>query len=128
MNKKFNTEQIFEAVKAAYAAIEDKMGDEVIVLDIGAVSILSDYFIIASANNSNQLKAMAEAVQEKVEKLGMNVRHVEGAQSARWILIDFGYFTAHLFCKEEREYYRLEKIWGDARNVEHNELLQIHSK
>ena len=122
-NVKFDEKQIFEAVKIAYAAIEDKMGDEVIVLDISSVSILSDYFLIGSANNSNQLKAMAEFVQEKVESLGMVARHVEGAQSARWILIDFGYFTVHLFCKEEREYYRLEKIWGDARHVEHEELI-----
>jgi len=110
------------AVKAAYNAVSDKMGDDIVVLDIREVSIISEYFIIASANNSNQLKAMADNVQEKLHELGVPMRHVEGVQSARWILVDFGHIIVHLFCKEEREYYRLEKLWGDARPILPDEL------
>jgi len=113
-NKNFD---IQSAVKAAYKAIDDKMGDEIVMLDIREVSIISEYFIIASANNSNQLKAIADFVQEKLEILGLRVRHIEGVQTARWILLDFGYIIVHLFCKEEREYYRLEKLWGDAAEI-----------
>jgi len=113
-NKNFD---IQAAVKAAYKAIDDKMGDEIVMLDIREVSIISEYFIIASANNSNQLKAIADFVQEKLEILGLRVRHIEGVQTARWILLDFGYIIVHLFCKEEREYYRLEKLWGDAAEI-----------
>ena len=113
---------IMTAVKVAYNAVSDKMGDDIVVLDIREVSIISEYFIIASANNSNQLKAMADHIQEKLHELGVRVRHVEGVQSARWILLDFGHIIAHLFCKEEREYYRLEKLWGDARPILPDEL------
>ncbi|MCL2575361.1 MAG: ribosome silencing factor [Defluviitaleaceae bacterium] len=115
--------KVFEAVKAAYAAVEDKMGEDVVVLDISSVSIISDYFIIASANNSNQLKAIADNVEEKLAALGITIRHLEGVQSARWILMDFGYIIVHLFCKEDREFYRLEKLWGDARHILHDELV-----
>ncbi|MDR2168274.1 MAG: ribosome silencing factor [Clostridiales bacterium] len=118
-----NKEEIFEAVKVAYNAVADKMGEDILVLDISGVSIISDYFIIASANNANQLKAIAEHVEEKLAMNSIFIRHVEGVQTARWILMDFGYIIVHLFCKEEREYYRLEKLWGDARHILHDELL-----
>ncbi|MCL2753645.1 MAG: ribosome silencing factor [Defluviitaleaceae bacterium] len=120
---KKDDKKIFEAVKVAYTAVDDKMGEDVVVLDISAVSIISDYFIIASANNSNQLKAIAENVEQKLAPLGITTRHVEGVQSARWILMDFGYIIVHLFCKEDREFYRLEKLWGDARHILHDELV-----
>ena len=113
---------VLEQVKAAYNAVADKMGEDIIVLDIREVSIISEYFIIASANNSNQLKAMSDHVQEKLFALGVQMRHVEGVQTARWILLDFGHIIVHLFCKEEREYYRLEKLWGDARMLLPDEL------
>ena len=121
MEKKDNAD-VLTAIKAAYNAVSDKMGDDIVVLDIRDVSIISEYFIIASANNSNQLKAMSDHIQEKLHELGVRVRHVEGMQSARWILLDFGHIIAHLFCKEEREYYRLEKLWGDARPLLPDEL------
>jgi len=114
------------ALKTAYKAIDDKMGDEVVMLDIREVSILAEYFIIASANNSNQLKAISEHVQEKLAALGVRTRSIEGVQSARWILLDFGHIIVHLFCREEREYYRLERLWGDAELIrpEDFELLE----
>jgi len=120
---KLDAAQIFDAIKVAYAATDDKMGEDILVLDISGISPIADYFLIASANNSNQLKAMADFVEEKLAATGVYVRHVEGAQTARWILLDFGYIIVHLFHKEEREFYRLEKVWGDARNVEHDELV-----
>ena len=120
---KMNNTDMLAAVKAAYNAVSDKMGDDIVVLDIRDVSIISEYFIIASANNSNQLKAMADHIQEKLFELGIKMRHVEGVQSARWILLDFGHIIAHLFCKEEREYYRLEKLWGDAKPILPDELV-----
>jgi len=113
---------LLDAVKAAYKAIDDKMGEDVVILDIREVSIISEYFIIASANNSNQLKAIAEFVEEKLATVGIKLRHIEGVQTARWILLDFGYIIVHLFCKEEREYYRLDKLWGDAAEIDPSTL------
>ena len=115
-------ENLKNAVKAAYNAIADKMGEDITMLDISNVSIISDYFIIASANNSNQLKAITEHVEEKLHEQGLRLRHSEGVQSARWILLDFGYIIVHLFCKEEREYYRLERLWGDAKMISPDEI------
>ncbi|MDR2183061.1 MAG: ribosome silencing factor [Clostridiales bacterium] len=113
---------IMDAVKAAYNAASDKMGDDIIVLDIRGISVLTEFFVIASANNSNQLKAMADHIQEKLHVLGVRMRHAEGVQSARWILLDFGDIVVQLFRKEEREYYRLEKLWGDAKTILPDEL------
>jgi len=115
------------ALKTAYKAIDDKMGDEVVMLDIREVSILAEYFIIASANNSNQLKAISEHVQEKLAGLGIRTRSIEGVQSARWILLDFGHIIVHLFCREEREYYRLERLWGDAEAIRPEDFEQLES-
>ena len=112
-----NRQNQLTALKTAYKAIDDKMGDEVVMLDIREVSILAEYFVIASANNSNQLKAISEHVQEKLAALGIRTRGIEGVQSARWILLDFGHIIVHLFCREEREYYRLERLWGDAELI-----------
>ncbi|MCL2170119.1 MAG: RsfS/YbeB/iojap family protein, partial [Defluviitaleaceae bacterium] len=67
-------DEIFAGVKAAYNAVDDKMGEDIVVLDISKVSIISDYFVIASANNSNQLKAMAEFVEENLARLGIHTR------------------------------------------------------
>ena len=121
--EKIDDTNVLQAVKVAYDAVSDKMGDDITVLDIRDVSIISEYFIIASANNSNQLKAMADHVQEKLHEIGVPMRHVEGVQSARWILLDFGHIIAHLFCKEEREYYRLERLWGDAKPILPDQLV-----
>ena len=115
--------KLLEALKAAHKAIDDKMGEDIVVLDIHEVSIISEYFVIASANNSNQLKAIAEHVEEKLFEAGLKIRHIEGVQTARWILMDFGHIIVHLFCKEEREHYRLERLWGDAVQVLPGELV-----
>ena len=120
--KNAEKENIFAGVRAAYKAVDDKQGEDIMVLDISTISPLADYFIIASAGNSNLLKAMAEAVDEALHPLGITTRHVEGAQSARWILMDFGCIIVHLFHREEREFYRLEKLWGDARHLMVEEL------
>ena len=115
--KKTEKDRIFDGVKIAYDAVADKMGEDIVVLDIMGISTLSDYFIIATGNNPNQLKAMMDFVQEKLAPIGIRAKHVEGADTARWILIDFGNIIVHLFCKEDREHYRLEKLWGDANHI-----------
>lgn len=113
-----------EGAKIAYAALEDKLAIDIRVLDISKISTLSDYFVIASGSNSNQLKAMADEVDEKLYKAGFTLKHTEGLQSYNrsWILMDFGDIVVHLFNKEDREFYSLERIWGDARELTTEEL------
>jgi len=115
--------KILEAVKVAYDAIDDKMGTDVVMLDISEVSVLADYFIIATGSNSNQLKAIADHLQDKLGAIGVHQRSMEGAQTARWILIDFGHIIVHLFHTEDREYYRLDKLWADGVQILPEELV-----
>ena len=114
----------FEAAKLAFLALEDKLAEDIRVLDISKISTLSDYFVIASGSNSNQLKAMADAVDEKLYKAGFVLKHTEGIQTHNrsWVLMDFGDIVVHLFHKEDREFYSLERIWGDAKELTEEEL------
>lgn len=112
----------FNAVKAAYAALDDKLAKDIKVLEIGNISPIADYFIIASGNNPNQLKAMADTVEEALYKAGFKLGHSEGMQTNSWILLDFGEIVVHLFNKEDRDFYSLERIWGDAKVIPEEEL------
>jgi ribosome-associated protein len=118
-----STETIFNGVKAAYKALDDKLAEDINVLDIHEVSVLSDYFLIASGNNPNQLKAMADSVEEALYKSGFRLNHSEGFQTKTWILLDFGDIVVHLFNKEERDFYNIERIWGDAKFIQKESLL-----
>lgn len=107
-----------EMLKVAHKALDDKFAEDIVILDIREVSTMADYFIIASGKNPNQLKAMADEIEEKLHKQGLKVSCVEGYNSANWILIDFSDVMVHLFTKDDREFYRLERVWGDAKIVE----------
>lgn len=111
-------EKIFEAVKVAFNAIDDKMGVDIKVLDISEISPIADYFIIASATNSSQLRALAEYVEEELhKKCNIEKIHSEGTQTKSWILLDFNDIIVHLFNQEDREFYNLERIWADAKEI-----------
>ncbi len=111
-------EKIFEGVKKAAEALEDKLALDVVVLKISELTTIADYFIIAGANNPNQLKAMADSVEEAMAKLGINKIGTEGVGNKNWILLDYNSIVIHLFDKESRDFYNLERIWGDAERVE----------
>ncbi len=114
-----NKEKVFDAAKVAYKAIDDKMGIDIKVIDIAEVSPIADYFVIASARNSSQLKAMADAVEEQLYKeCKMEKTHIEGMQTKSWILLDFNDIIVHLFNEEDREFYNLERIWADATIID----------
>lgn len=113
---------LFNAVKAAYKALDDKLAVDIKVLEIGKLSPMADYFIIASGNNANQLKAMADTVEEALYKAGYKLSHSEGMQTKSWLLLDFGEVIVHLFTKEQREFYNLERIWADAKEISAEEL------
>lgn len=117
-----NAVNLIDGVKAAYNALDDKMAMDITILDIHEVSVISDYFIIASGGNPNQLKAMADAVEEALYKTGFRLSHSEGFKTKTWILLDFGDIVVHLFNKEDREFYNIERIWGDARFISPEEL------
>lgn len=107
-----------EILKRIVNIIEDKKGEQTVVLDISEISSLADYFVISSANNINQLQAISDDLQELLEKEGLKINKVEGAKNSSWVLLDFTDIVIHLFTKEDRIFYNLERIWADAKHVE----------
>lgn len=114
--------ELFHIAKEAYHIIDDKFGKDIAVLNIRNISVMADYFIIASANSGSQLKAIGDAVDEKLFSLGLRLRHSEGTPASGWILLDFGSIIVHLFEKEQRAFYNLERIWADAEVINAEQL------
>lgn len=108
---------IFEQVKLAVAALNDKKAEDVRVIDIHEISTIADYFIIASGSNSNQLGAMQDAVDEALYKAGIHAKQIEGNRNSTWILMDYEDIIVHLFSKEDRLFYDLERIWRDGKEI-----------
>lgn len=111
-----------EAVKImagiAIEALEDKKAEDIRVIDISGVSVLADYFIIATGTNTSQIQAMADEVEEKLGRAGHPMKQIEGYDHANWVLLDFGDIIVHIFDKENRLFYDLERIWRDGKSIE----------
>lgn len=114
--------ETLEIVKTAVEALRDKKAEDVTVIDITGVSSIADYFIIANGNNQNQLTAMQDAVDEALYKNGVHAKQVEGNQHSTWILMDYGDIIVHIFSKEDRLFYDLERIWRDGTVMEPDDL------
>ena len=109
-------------VKKIVEALEDKKAEDITVLDIGEVSSIADYFIIANGNNANQLTAMEDAVDEAMYTNGVHQKQVEGTGNSTWILMDYQDIIVHLFSKEDRQFYDLDRIWRDGKVVDVHSL------
>lgn len=107
-----------ELLETAVRAADLKRAEDIVALDVAQVSLLADYFMICHGNNPRQIEAIANEIVEKLEEKGATLRRIEGKDSARWILIDFGDIIIHVFNEEERAFYDLEKLWGDAPMVD----------
>ena len=103
-----------EMAQLAYKALDDKKARDIRILDISEISVLADYFLIASGSNKNQVQAMVDNVQEELHKAGFSPRQIEGYQTASWILLDYGDIIVHIFDEENRLFYDLERIWRDG--------------
>lgn len=108
------------AVKAA----DEKRSDDITVLDMQGVSLVADYFVITNADSQRQVAAVAENIVEREEEAGNTVDHVEGTKESSWILIDLGDVIVHVFTKEQREFYQIEKLWSDAKQVDVSKLIK----
>ena len=106
-----------EMTSLAIKALEDKKGNDIQVIDIREVSVIADYFIIASGSNQNQVQALADNVEETLGRAGYEPRQTEGYNTASWILMDYNDIIAHIFSEEERLFYDLERIWRDGKTV-----------
>ena len=106
----------------AYQALDDKKGEDIQVIDISQVSVLADYFIIANGNSESQVRALVDNVEEELSKAGYKMKQREGYGSGNWVLMDFGEIIVHVFDKENRLFYDLERIWRDGKHVDFSEL------
>jgi len=114
--------ELLEIVKKAVNALEDKKAEDITVIDISEVSSIADYFIIANGSNANQLAAMQDAVDEAFYKAGLHAKQIEGNKNSTWILIDYNDVIVHLFDKEDRLFYDLERIWKDGKVINLTEM------
>lgn len=112
-----------EMAVLALKALDEKKAMDVKVIDIHEVSVLADYFIIASGSNSNQVQAMVDNVEEQLSKAGYEPKQIEGTKSSNWILMDYGDLIIHVFDEENRLFYDLERIWRDGKILEMDEFL-----
>jgi ribosome-associated protein len=103
-----------ELLKITVKAADDKRAEDILALNMKGISLIADYFIICHGNSDKQVQAIAKEMKEKAQENGIDVKRIEGFDEARWILIDLGDVVAHVFHREERSYYNLERLWGDA--------------
>lgn len=111
--------------RLACKALEDKKAEDIKVIEISTISILADYFIIANGNSSSQVDAMVDAVQDELTKAGYEPKRVEGVRSSGWILLDYGDIVVHIFSKEDRLFYDLERIWRDGKHIDAAEVAKF---
>lgn len=115
-------EESRKMAKLAYEALDEKKGENIKVIDISEISVLADYFIIANGTNDSQVRALVENVEEQLSKAGYETKQREGYGLGSWVLLDFGSIIVHVFDKENRLFYDLERIWRDGKYIEVDNL------
>ena len=108
----------------ACKAIDDKKGQDIKIIDIHNVSVIADYFVIASGTNSNQVQAIVDNVEEQLGRAGFEAKQIEGNRNSSWILMDYGDVIVHVFDEENRLFYDLERIWRDGKVLEMDAFLE----
>ncbi len=121
-NENKTKEKSAQIARLAIEAMEDKKAEDIRVIDISEVSVIADYFIIAGGNNRSQIQALCDNVEEKLGRAGSAVKQIEGYDTANWILMDFGDVIVHIFDRENRLLYDLERIWRDGKQIEAEDL------
>jgi ribosome-associated protein len=115
--KSFTKHGLPAELKAAVRAARAKKAEEVQVLDLREAASFTDYFIILHGNSSRQNAALSEAIAQELKKGGVRPLGVEGTAHGEWILMDYGFFVVHVFSKQARDYYSLDRLWGDAAKL-----------
>lgn len=108
--------------RTAYKALDSKKSEDIRIIEISEISTLADYFIIANGNSPSQVTAMVDSVEEALAKEGYEPKRIEGIHSSGWVLMDYGDVVIHIFSKEDRLFYDLERIWRDGQTIGKEEL------
>ena len=111
-----------DMVKVAYDALDEKKGEAINIIDISNISVMADFFLIATAGSTLQLKALIDNVCEKLTRAGFKIKSMEGGKDSSWVLIDCGDMIVHIFDREARDFYDLERIWNDGTVVDRESL------
>lgn len=117
-------DQSKEMVKLACKALDDHKGEDIRVIEIGGITTIADYFVIANGTNTSHVQALAEAAEEMLGRNGYEPKRVEGAGTTSWVLMDYGDVIIHVFSREDRLFYDLERIWRDGKVVATEEFLE----
>ncbi|ASE36205.1 ribosome silencing factor [Staphylococcus pettenkoferi] len=112
-----------ELLNIVIEATENKKAEDIISLDMQGISDMTDYFVVCHGNNERQVQAIARAVKETAHEQGLDVKRMEGFNEGRWILIDLADVVIHVFHKDERNYYNLEKLYQDAPLKNYNQAV-----
>lgn len=116
------TEEIQKLVQLVESLAADKKAIDTVILEVGKVSLVADYFVITTGASRTQVHAIADNIMENVKKEGYPLLHREGYAEALWVLLDYGSVVIHIFQPEEREFYNLERLWGHAPRAGINSL------
>ena len=106
-----------QIARLAVDVASDKKATDIVLLDIQGISSIADYFVICTGANPRQIRAVATAIDEKLSEQGLSALHREGTPDSGWLLLDYGDMIVHIFSPKEREYYRLERLWSNAKTV-----------
>ena len=106
----------YDIIKTAAAALDDKKAQDIEAIQVRDLTILADYFLVASGSSSTQVKALADEVETKLSERGIEPHHIEG-RATSWILLDYGTVIVHVFHAEARAFYHLDKMWSQGKKV-----------
>lgn len=110
-------DDIKQAVQLAVKTLFNKKAKEIEVIKVDNVTVIADYFIICNGSSTTQIKALSDEVEYQLKQIGLEPLHREGYSSASWVLLDFGSIIVHVFYKDMREYYKLERLWADGEKI-----------
>jgi len=120
MNRRINLDNV---VKEIADILDEKHGEDIVILDVSKVSNLSDYFVVATANSDPHMGALREAILEYIEKETVEIIYYDKGKGYDWLVIDGGYFIVHIFSKKGREFYSLEDLWLNAKRYTYRDLV-----
>lgn len=111
-----------DLVRAAVRALDEKKAEDIEVIQITELSVVADYFVVANGTSNTHVRALAGEVEDQLSKLGVEADHIEG-RATGWILLDYGSVVVHVFHKESREYYNLERLWADGKVIDIQDMI-----